>query len=168
MPIERKIWGGWDLHIRSKMAPFYKRAFIHVCVCVCVWRRNNPPNWCIEKVRQGGEVTLQSWNSWTAFLVKVSGHILIKLESSQTWVFVWFSTLIFPFHKILSMNTLKFSCFVGFFVRILKPKKEEYRFLFNPPVERDSVNSKEQKTRVFLLNWCQRIPSLSSCLRVWA
>ncbi len=35
-------------------------------------------------------------NSWTAFLVKVSGH---KLKSSQTQVFVWFSTLVFPFYK---------------------------------------------------------------------
>jgi hypothetical protein len=37
---------------------------------------------------------LRRWNSWTALLVEVSGH---KLESSQTYVFVWFSTLICPF-----------------------------------------------------------------------
>ncbi len=55
-----------------------------------------------QKVPRRGE-------SWTAFfLVKVSGH---KLESSQTQVFVWFSALTFPFHKMLFMKRLKFSCF---------------------------------------------------------
>ncbi len=34
------------------------------------------------------------WNSWTAFIVEVSGH---KLDYSHTRVFVWYSTLIFPF-----------------------------------------------------------------------
>ncbi len=36
-----------------------------------------------------------------AFLVQVSGH---KLEFSQPRVFVWFSTLVVPFYKMLSMN----------------------------------------------------------------
>ena len=36
---------------------------------------------------------------------QVSEH---KFESSQTWVFVWFSTLIFPFYKMLFMNRLEF------------------------------------------------------------
>ncbi len=40
----------------------------------------------------------QRWNSWSAFLVDVSGH---KLESTQTRVFVWFSTFIFLFFKML-------------------------------------------------------------------
>ncbi len=53
----------------------------------------------------------QRWNSWTAFLVEVSGH---KLESSLNWVFVWFSTLIFPFYKMLFMNRLKFYFFADF------------------------------------------------------
>jgi hypothetical protein len=45
------------------------------------------------------------------------------------------------------MNRLEFSCFADFFVRIFKTK-EEYGFLYNPPVER-TLNSMEQKTRVF-------------------
>ncbi len=57
----------------------------------------------VTTIRSQGE-----GNSWTAFLVKVSGH---KLESSQTQIFVWFSALIFPFYKMLFMNRLKFSCF---------------------------------------------------------
>ncbi len=36
-------------------------------------------------------------------LVDVSGH---KLDASQTRVFVWFFTLIFPFCKMLFMNRL--------------------------------------------------------------
>ncbi len=43
-------------------------------------------------------------------------------------VFVWFSTLIFPFDKILFMNRLKFSFFVDCLVRIFKTG-EEYGFL---------------------------------------
>ncbi len=54
------------------------------------------------------------WISWTATLVKVSGH---KLKSYQTRVFVWFSTLIFPFHNILFMNRLQFSSFADFFCK---------------------------------------------------
>ncbi len=67
-------------------------------------------------------------NSWTAFLVEVSGH---KIEYSQTRVFVWFSTLIFPFYKkLFMMNRLKFSCFdTDMFVF---KSREEYGFLENP------------------------------------
>ncbi len=61
------------------------------------------------------------WKSWTAFLVEVSGH---KLESSQTLVFVWLFTLIFPFFKTLFMNRLEFSCFSDFFVCIFKTRVE--------------------------------------------
>jgi hypothetical protein len=46
----------------------------------------------------------QGWNSLTGFLVMASAH---NLESSQTRVFVWFSTLIFPFYKMLFMNRLE-------------------------------------------------------------
>ncbi len=60
-----------------------------------------------------------------AFLVMVSGH---KLDSSQTEVFVWFSTLIFPFYKMLFMNRVEVSCFTDFFVRIFSIS-EEYGFL---------------------------------------
>jgi hypothetical protein len=45
-------------------------------------------------------------------LVEISGH---KLESFQTRVFVWFSTFVFPFYRMLSMNRLEFSCFADFF-----------------------------------------------------
>jgi hypothetical protein len=58
-----------------------------------------------------------------------------------------FSTLIFPFYKMLFMNRLEFSCFADFFVCIFKTRVE-YGFLKNPPVE-GTVNSIEQKTRVF-------------------
>jgi hypothetical protein len=47
---------------------------------------------------------------------------------SQTRVFVWFSTLVFPFYKMLFMNRLEFSLFHGFFVRVFKTR-EEYGFL---------------------------------------
>jgi hypothetical protein len=56
----------------------------------------------------------QRWNSWTAFLVEVSVH---KFESFKTQVFVWFSTLIFPFYKLLLMKRLEFSCFSDFFCK---------------------------------------------------
>ncbi len=59
-----------------------------------------------------------------AFLVEISGH---KLDSSQTQVFVWFSTHIFPFYKMLFMNRLEFSCFADFFVGIFNTR-EEYGF----------------------------------------
>jgi hypothetical protein len=75
-----------------------------------------------------------------AFLVKVSGH---RLESSQTRVFVRFSTLIFAFYKMLFMNRLKFSYFSDFF-----QTREEYGNLENSLVE-GTVNSMEQRTRVF-------------------
>jgi hypothetical protein len=39
------------------------------------------------------------------FLVEVPEQ---KLESSQTQVFVWFSTLFYPFYKMLLMNRLEF------------------------------------------------------------
>ncbi len=88
-------------------------------------------------------ILCQRWNSWTAFLVEVSGH---KLESSQSWVFVWFSTLIFLFYKMLVMNRLDFSCFAGLFVKIFF--RNEYGYLLYPSVK-GTVISMEQKTRVF-------------------
>jgi hypothetical protein len=51
------------------------------------------------------------------------------------------------------MSRLKFSCFADFFVRIFKTR-EESGFLKNPPVEL-TVNSMEQKTRVFCLIYVQ-------------
>ncbi len=54
----------------------------------------------------------QGWNSWTAFLDEVSRR---KLDFSQTRVFVWFPTVIFPFYKMCFMKGLEFSCFGDFF-----------------------------------------------------
>jgi hypothetical protein len=47
---------------------------------------------------------------------EVSGH---KLESSQTCIFVWVSTLLFPFYKMLFIRVLLFR---GLFVLILKTR----------------------------------------------
>ncbi len=59
----------------------------------------------------------QRWNSLTSFLVEVSGH---KLESSQTWVLVSFSTLIFSFYKMPFMKRLGY---------LVLKSREEYGFL---------------------------------------
>jgi hypothetical protein len=53
----------------------------------------------------------------------------------------------FPFYKWLFLNRLKFSYFADFFVRIFKTREESVILLY-PPVE-ETVNSMEQKTRVF-------------------
>ncbi len=114
--------------------------------------------WSLQAVRQGlhslsttknmpqrkQSNSVLRWNSWTAFLVKVSGH---KLESSHTRIFVWFSTLIFPFYIMLFMNRLELSCFAGLFARIIKTR-DVYGFLSNQSVE-GTVYSMQQKTRVF-------------------
>ncbi len=50
-------------------------------------------------------------------LVEFSGH---KTESSHRFEF---STLIFPFYKMLLMNRLTFSCTADFFKRIFKQEK---------------------------------------------
>ncbi len=42
-----------------------------------------------------------------------------KLESSQTRVFVWFSTRIFLFYKMLFTKSLEFACFVCIFKTIV-------------------------------------------------
>ncbi len=47
-----------------------------------------------------------------------------KLEYSKTRVFVWFSTLIFQFHKMVFMNKLEFSYFADFFVMIFITREE--------------------------------------------
>ncbi len=65
-------------------------------------------------------VTPLRWNSWTAFLVEVSGH---KLETSQTQVFVWFSSPNISVLQMLFINRFVMSCFADFFVRILKPER---------------------------------------------
>ncbi len=62
---------------------------------------------------------VQRWNSWTVFLIEASGH---KLESCQTKVFAWFSTLIFSFYKKLFINRLKFSYFANFLKGFWNPE----------------------------------------------
>jgi hypothetical protein len=59
----------------------------------------------------------QRCNSWTEFLVQYFEH---KLKSSR--VFIWFSTLVFPFYQMLFVKRLEFSCSADFFVMIFKPK----------------------------------------------
>jgi hypothetical protein len=56
-----------------------------------------------------GDLFVISWVAW--------------FGSSQIRVFVWFSTLVFPFYKMLFVKRLEFSCFTDFFGRILKPEK---------------------------------------------
>ncbi len=88
---------------------------------------------------QSGRALMEAWTAgvffyfietWDGileqyFLVEVSGH---QLESSQTLVIVWFSTLIFPFYNILFKNRLEFSGFADFFVKFLKPEKSKVFF----------------------------------------
>jgi hypothetical protein len=57
--------------------------------------------------------------------------ILLKLE-----FFFRFTTLIFPFYKILFMNRLKFSYFVDFFGKDFK-SREEYGFSLKSASKRD-------------------------------
>jgi hypothetical protein len=86
----------------------------------------------------------RDWRVIVLVLVLVSGH---KIESSQTRVFVWFSTQVFLFYKMLFMNSSSF--FVrGFSVWSFKTRVE-YNFMENPPVG-ETVNSMEQKTRAFV------------------
>jgi|LakMenEpi03Aug12_release.lakeMendotaPanAssembly.Ray.scaffolds.fasta_scaffold5164490_1 hypothetical protein len=54
-------------------------------------------------------------------VVEVSGH---KLESSQSRVLYVFLPSFFRFYKMIFMNRLDFSCFVDFFVKILKTREE--------------------------------------------
>jgi hypothetical protein len=44
-----------------------------------------------------------------------------KLESSQTQVVVWCSTIIFPFYKVLFTNRLESACLRIFWSVFLKP-----------------------------------------------
>ncbi len=94
------------------------------------------------------------WNSWMAFLVEVFGH---SLESSLTRVFCLVFTLSFLFYKMLLMKRLEFSCFADFFTRFFKTR-EEYGFLWNPPVE-GTGNKHGAKDSSLLFIWCPRMPS---------
>ncbi len=85
-----------------------------VSCCSSMWRS---PLWAERPARlttresTGWTKVSLRWNSWTAFFVEASGH---KLESSQTRVLGWFSTLIFPFYKWCSWKDSVF-LFRGFF-----------------------------------------------------
>ncbi len=86
-------------------------SYQHVC-CPTLWSQPVPRLGQVSQFQN--QKNNQRWNSWTAFLVEVSN------ESPQTRVFVWFSSHIFPFYKMLFMHRLKFSWFVDFFVCIFK------------------------------------------------
>ncbi len=88
------------------------------------------------------------WNSWTVFLVEVSGH---KIESSQT---PFLYPIIFPFYKMLLMKKLEFSCFADFLYVFLKPEKSEVLFKIRQKKGLWITWSKR-----LLSNWCPRIPS---------
>jgi hypothetical protein len=66
------------------------------------------------------------WNSWTAFLVEVSGR---KLKSSRVSRFFSGFLPSFSLHKMLFRNRLEFSCFADLFVRILTEKSTVF-FIF--------------------------------------
>ncbi len=89
------------------------------------------------------------------------GH---KLESSQTWVFVWFSTRIFPSYKMLFMKRRKFFCFPDFFVSNLKPR-EENGFLLKS-ASRSHCKYHGTKTRFFCQTYAQgfHLCMVSGCL----
>jgi len=70
-------------------------------------------------VKSAAGDTYLRWNSWTTFSVEASGD---KLESSQTRVFVWFSTIVYPFYESYSWIDLSFLV-SRIFGRVLKPKK---------------------------------------------
>ncbi len=82
------------------------------------------------------------WISWTAFLVEVSGHKL---------VFVKFSALIILFYKILFMNEeTRLFLFPGFFCTdFWNPRRVWYSLKSTSRRDAGTVNSMEQKTRVF-------------------
>jgi hypothetical protein len=75
-------------------------------------------------------ISIQRWNSWTAFLLEASRH---KLESSQAWVFVWFSPLIST--RCYSWIDSSFLYSWIFFACIFKTRAESGFFKI-PPVER--------------------------------
>jgi hypothetical protein len=71
--------------------------------------------WLQESLCHGFEICSQRWNSWTAFLVEVSGH---KLESSR--VFVWF---FYSHFSVLQNGSLKVPKRENFFARVFCSKR---------------------------------------------
>ncbi len=133
---------------------YFQGTVMYIClilIFICDTRQAQIYSVAVQSIASG----IGTWD-WifqyyrTVFLVEVSGH---KLESSQIRVFVWFSTLIFPFYKMLFMNRLEFSCFTDFFVKIFKTW-EEYGFLQNRP-EEGTVKRVEQNTWVFCYTYVQ-------------
>jgi hypothetical protein len=84
--------------------------FMH-CTCATVPLAQSLMTNAVKMSKDMKALSLQSQRSEIEFLVEVSRY---KLESSQTRVLAWFSTLIFPFYKMLFMNTLELSCFMDF------------------------------------------------------
>jgi hypothetical protein len=96
----------------------------------------------------------------TTVLVEVSGH---RVESSQTLVFVWFSTLVFLFYKMLFLIRLEFSCFADFFVWSFKTR-EEYIWFSVKSASRKDCEQHGAKNWSLLSNSCPIIPFLVWCI----
>ncbi len=97
------------------------------------------------------------WNSWMAILFDVSGH---KLESSQTWVFVWCCTPHFSVLQNAIHEQTQVFLFRGFFKRILKIlKPEKSRVFFKIRQKKDLWIAWSKRLESFV-KLMPRIPSL--------
>ncbi len=97
------------------------------------------PVWSVDKVKKakyggrnpkGGSIH-HPWNGANSFLPARDGILESHFfeVSGQTWDFVWFPSLIFPFYKMLFMNRLEFSCFADFFLVMIFKTREDYGLL---------------------------------------
>ncbi len=97
------------------------------------------PIWSVDQVKKakyggrnpkGGSIH-HPWNGANSFMPARDGILEGRFfeVSGQTWDFVWFSSLIFPFYKMLFMNRLEFSCFAGFFLVMIFKTREDYGLL---------------------------------------
>ncbi len=94
---------------------------------------------------------------WTE-MIFLNGIVSHARYLGKTWVFsarafVWFSTLIFLFYKMLFINRLEFSCSADFFCFY---SHRRVWFLYYTPVA-GTVNSYGGKDSSLLLNWCPKI-----------
>jgi hypothetical protein len=99
-------------------------------------------------------ITVQRWNSWTAFLVEVP---VLKLESSQTRVLV----LVFPFYTMFFTNGHEFFVSRIFFICILKNQSRVW-FSLKLRLERLCIVS-SKRLHSFAKLMSKRIPSEDSC-----
>ncbi len=105
--------------------------------------------------RQKKSIRLSSWDGiLERQFSQDSGH---KLESSLTRVFVWFSALVCLSYKILFMDRFEFFLFRGFFCMEFLIQSGVW-FSLTSAVE-ETLNSMEQKYRVFCQVQCPQIPS---------